>query len=140
MMLRLATFEDLEPILALLERFHEENGIFPLSLDKTAERVVSLISAFDLFLVEKDGIAGILGIVQYDVWYADASALFDQFFYVAPEHRGGDVGKLLMKAAAAEAERRGMPLFISVTNPGRKRGRVATTEGYFPVGHLVRLA
>lgn len=139
-MLRLATFEDLEPILALLERFHEENGIFPLSLDKTAERIVSLISAFDLFLVEKDGIAGILGIVQYDVWYADASALFDQFFYVAPEHRGGDVGTLLMKAAAAEAERRGMPLFISVTNPGRKRGRVATTEGYFPVGHLVRLA
>lgn len=141
-MIRLATPEDVPAVMDLLEKFHEERGIGPLNSGKVEREVKALIDLADLFLVEAEGeIAGALGLTESVIWYNDDHVLNDRFFYVRPEHRGGVVGRMLLKAATLEAERRGLRVFVTIQNPERaqQRGRIAEVEGYAPFGHVTRL-
>lgn len=140
-MIRLATLEDMPAILDLLLEFHAENGFAPLNLDKVKLDVSNLIENLDLFVAYIDeALVGLLGIEDNVLRYSDHHVLVDAYFFVGLKHRGGTIGLRLMQAATLEAERRGLPLYIRVSNPTRaRRGRVSEIVGYFPAGYVVRL-
>lgn len=140
MRIRLAEISDLPAISEILGQFHDETGLFPINWEKVRERVEVLLQSMDLFVAEHEKkLVGLLGLVQNNVWYSDDQILEDCMFYVVPEWRGGVVGTQLLRAAIIQAEHRNLPLFITVTNPAKVKGRVGEIMSYWPAGYKLRL-
>lgn len=130
--------------MGLLVAFHDAHGIAPLDPDAVIDTVGRALLEKLLWVAEDDGeIVGVLGISEGPIWYSPRYvALADRFYYVTPDRRASRVGKALADAATVEAKRRDLPLLLHVFNPERmrKRGRIASIEGFIPVGEVVRLA
>jgi L-amino acid N-acyltransferase YncA len=144
MIARLATPDDFPEVMRLLRKFHVENGMAPLDPDRVAAAVSEMGADKALWVAQRgEALVGLLGIAENPIWYAAAQyrQLVDRFLYVEEGHRSSGVGRSLTSLATAEAERRGLPLFITVLNPTRaaKRARQKTLWGFLPVGWLTQL-
>ena len=136
-MIKRADLEDIEAIIPILLRFYGEVGTVPLDVDKMSAAVVDVIGeGICLLATEDEGVIGILGLMEEEVWYSRSRRIINAFFYVSPDSRHADVGRALLFSARAIAQERGSLLEIDVINTGRKRGRVAEKLGFVPVGYL----
>jgi GNAT superfamily N-acetyltransferase len=141
--------ERFQDVFLLLTRLHIENGMAPMNREKAAEAVYRVIEEGMTWLArdEKDEhrYLGVLGLVEHQFWYADLTFLVSAWFYVRPERRFGRVGVELLRAAQAEAEKRGLIVFAETSNPRRraKGGSWLTVAseraGYIPAGYMIRL-
>lgn len=147
-MIRIATIDDIPEVMRLLVGHHAENGWYPLSQEKVANTVLHLLENRHpygpLIVAESaEGLAGLVGLVEIIPFYTDdGTILVDQFLYVDPPARGKKVFQALADATAEEGIRRGLPVVITILNPARakRKGRVASVEGYIPMGSRIRLA
>lgn len=139
---RAAVAEDWPALKDLLVRFHGENGLAPLNLDKVRVLALQQIDLGLVILAEVKGeLVGGVGLVEESWWYSDERLLRDFFLYVTPEARGSAAFDELKKTAEGIAEGFEIPCFLTVLNHERagKRGRIASLQGWMPAGYVVRL-
>ncbi len=139
--------KQISDLVALLIMLHSEGGYAPLNLDKMVGRAAEVVSQGMTWLAydqEAGEPVGTLGLHEQALWYADERVLVDLWFYVRPEYRKGAVGKKLLKLGRETADERGCMLFITVTNPDRRRRRSAAvveaeTVGYVSHGYMLKM-
>jgi GNAT superfamily N-acetyltransferase len=96
--------------------------------DKVTEACANPDSHWILLAVQDGHLAGFLNLCRSGFWYSDAAMVMDWGFYVLPAHRNGDVGPALLQEARRIADQQGLPLYIFVNNPTRRRGAKSTME------------
>lgn len=133
-----------EEIGFLLVRMHQEAGLAPINFAKLATAIHAEIRTGWVYNARGDDgdLVGSIGLHRVEHWYSDDSFLCDRWNYVAIPQRGGGVGKALAEAAAGEAERQGLPLFLGRFNArgaAKRRGLVTEFVGFFPMGYEVKL-
>lgn len=139
-MIRTAEPGDWPALEALLRRFHSENGMAPLDIDKLQGFVLQQISRDLVLLVEQDGVlVGGMGLVEETWYYSQWTFLRDFFLYIIPEARGGGDFHELKDAAEGIAEAFEVPVYITVLNPAKAAVRVANIFGWVPAGYIVAL-
>lgn len=113
MKVRFATAGDLEPLLAVARRFHEESRfrIYPFNADKVRqamEQTIATPAAGCILLAEHGSalVAGFLAAFVAELRFSDVRVAQDHGFYVLPEHRGGSAALKLMLAFRRWAENR----------------------------------
>lgn len=121
----------------------------PVSIDpqKVMQRLLAARAQPDrhfMLLAIRDGrLVGYLNIERTTFWYSGAEILSDFGFYVLPKYRGDDVGTALLQEARGIADLAGLPLYIFVNNPTRKRGSrtgmrcAASLLGFVPAGAML---
>jgi GNAT superfamily N-acetyltransferase len=122
----------------------EEFARVPINPVKVMERLVTAREQSEnnrvLMAVHNCHLVGYLCIERAEHWYSDAPFLTDWGFYVLPQHRNGNVGPALLQEARLIAEQKGLPLFITINNPSRRRGgrtsmeRAAALISFVPAG------
>jgi len=126
----------------LVLEMHPEVGLEPLDADRTMDGVYDCLTNGVVFnAIDGDKLAGSVGAIAFaGWWYSTSVTLFDRWFYVRRDYRGGDVGTKLEAALRNEAESRNMRAYLALSNPNRvKRGRVAEIGLFQPIGRIVRL-
>lgn len=132
--------DDVRAVFNLLMIMHDEQGMAPLDPVKTMQRIYDAVFGGSCFVVDGDDcLVGSIGLVVADYWYSMDKYLTDRWFFVRKEARNGSVGKALLIAARGEAETHGLPLFVNVTNPTRRYGKIGDLVGFFPLGKTLRL-
>lgn len=102
-MIRVATLDDIDMIVALGAELHSESsyGCLPFNAEKVKCLMCGLIEGGYgvVFVAEKGGkiIGGIAGGVT-EFWFCDELHGFDYSFFVHPEHRGGSAAFRLLLA------------------------------------------
>ena len=99
---------------------------------------------------EIDGeLVGIIGLMEYDIWYSQASMLAERFFYIRPEYRDGSVFAALLAELRAIANDLGIVSTITIANmqktkakrpPRNQLERVASAFTYIPRGAVYQIA
>jgi GNAT superfamily N-acetyltransferase len=125
----------------------EEMAQAPVNPEKVIRRIVEAAQHPEtniMLMAVKDGrLVGYLLLERCTYDYADADYLIDWGFYVLPRHRGADVGPALLRDARDIAEQAGLPLYVIVNNPSRRRGarsgleRAASVIGFMPHGAVL---
>ena len=144
------TVESVEEIMPMLLEMHAEIGIFPLSIDKTIERVWSALAQPWVFVAKDEAgtLLGSLALVRHEesAWYSDATrtVLRDTWFYVREPYRKGRVGLDLMGRAADAARETKLTVLVNVSNP-RRRAKIhgawmeSELVGWVPLNHTIQL-
>ena len=129
-------------VFGLLLEEHAEIAHAPLNLQKAREYCYRILQQGMAWLVRDDAgnAVGHLALKEVPLFYSDQVDLFDAWIYVQPAHRKGEAGKLLVRAAEAEGNRRGQYVFLRVANPKRNAKRTTTTlmsemHGWKPCGY-----
>lgn len=123
-----------------------EMAIYELSPKQAFEQLYLTVAA-EMTLIARDDegeIIGSIALVEAPIWYANATYLIDQWFYVAPGARFGVVGVRLLRAARDLGEKRDKAVFVKIVNPHRrpkvtKAGLYAQVAGFVPLAHMTRL-
>jgi len=130
----------------LLLEEHKEVACHSLDVQKAATACYSVLAQGMTFVArDADGVAiGHLALKEVVSWYSQESALYDGWFYVRPEHRAGNVGVALMRAARAVGQERNKLVFIMTANPHRRPKKTSMTlmaqmAGFIPVGYLIKI-
>lgn len=134
-----ATQADGETIMALLEEMHEENGIEPLDVDKTAHRVARVIDEGVVLLLVREGeVIGTMGLFETSFWYTSAAHLTDQWTYVHPDYREPHHFSQLIAAARKVAAEAGLPFRPALVSPVRTeaKARLFRRRGFTMIGAL----
>ncbi len=134
-------------IFELTLMLHKEGGILPLDRARAAESVYNtLTEGMTLIARNESGEAiGTLGLTEVEIYYSTETMLCDKWLIVRSEHRNGDVGKELLRAATDIAEEKGKILVVTITNPNRQRkvpmkmSLAAQEVGYVPRSYSMRL-
>ncbi len=113
-------------ILDICRQNHEENGQFPLAMDKVEETVDRAL--------DNDGVIGIVGkpdkiegailLTIGQFWYTNKFCLEEVFNYVLPEYRKSTHAKDMIKFAMRSAEELKLPLVIGVVSNERTRAKL----------------
>jgi hypothetical protein len=125
----------------------EEMAQAPVNPAKVMDRLIEASKDGSPMLLAFEGeeLAGYLLLERRRWDYSDEPFLGDFGFYVRRSHRGGEVGKLLLRDAREVSRLAGMPLYLMIITPGRGRRtpsgmeRVAAMVGYSPTGALIRI-
>ena len=129
----------------MLLELHKIGGYAPLDVDKSAANTYDMLATGVVFIAYVDGNpAGVIAGVEQPFWYSQATHLQSIPLYVRAPYRNGEVGRLLLKAFAHEAERRGIIGFVTIDNPDRrpkvtKVSMESQLAGYVPVGYTMKL-
>ena len=120
---------------------NEENGIYPMDLNKVAKMMIPS-------LFKEGGIVGVIGpkdkieagilLRVSSLWYADKPFLEEMSLFVHPDYRsarGGRASKLIEFAKKCATEL-GMPLMIGVLSNHRTNAKVELYQKHFgtPIG------
>lgn len=113
MKVRLATANDIQSVIAICQRFHDESRFrrYPFNQDKVrqiaAQSIDTPLAACILLAEQGTGkVAGLLAGFVAELRFADARVAQDHGFYVLPEHRGGSAALKLLLAFRRWAENR----------------------------------
>lgn len=115
---RVATIEDIDQILDMLIRFYGESvysEISPPDIDKVVLHLTSWIEGDSSDVLYCPG-HGCLGISSITSWYSDESSCQELFWYVEPEHRGSQVGYILLRLAEEWTKAVGNDVLFMSTN------------------------
>lgn len=132
-------------VFTLMLALHRAGGFAPLDVNKSAEHVYQALTDEATFLARIDGKpVGALSMVDIPFWYSRSTFLQDKGFFVAPEHRRGQVGGALMQAVREEAQHRGRIAMVTVTNPDRRPKKTSMSlesqiAGFVPLGYTIKL-
>lgn len=141
---RLAEEDDFDAMLPLLAEFHAENAIALLDIGVLEQNIVACASRGHVLIAEDDGeVVGILPLLVSQWFFSSEHFIVDMCFYVRPDHRdASSIGRHLLNWALSVGDTVGLPVYIRVNNPGKmkRRGRVATIEGFVPIGYVLRLS
>ena len=122
MQLRRAAPADLDAIVGVLRRMHEEVGQAERDEPKAIASIATAIAGGGVFLVLDDGkIVATVGLIKSQWWYSHSEAWFSWWFYVDPDYRGGPAAKMLLEEVADMVEDGRVPAYIHIFSPG---GRV----------------
>jgi hypothetical protein len=148
--IRLAQDEvDAVLVFRALKSFYDEGGVpGTFSEVKTLANVLSMVrdpGRAALMAMDGETVAGVLCLVEEGPhWWSEVDYFIqDKGFYVFPQYRQGDAGKLLLQEAKLLSNHRQMPVYVSIFNGRRKRGgrseweRVGATLGYQPRGAVL---
>jgi GNAT superfamily N-acetyltransferase len=134
---------DVLAIHGLLMQFGAESAEASIDPVKTMKVAYETVMQHAAIVAEVDGeIVGSLGIVRHQHWYSNDHFLIDQWLYVKPEHRGGEVLPAMLEEAKAIADLAGLRLLVAVTNHKRERGipgqlgKIASLLRYVPGGSV----
>lgn len=135
------TEEHLRPLMEFLIGQIDEATLAPVDTDAATRNMWATVNAGMTFAAidPERGIVGSIALNAVSVaWYAppDAVMLVDEWFLVSKAARGGEVGKLLLKAAADEATTRGLQLFVRRVGASAIRADVL---GFNVVGRITKL-
>lgn len=124
---RIATRQDEQEIMQLLQVMHAENGMMPLDEECSSE---FFGRAFD----RKGGIIGVIGppgdikgmiyLLITRFWYTKANHLEECFNFVRPDMRRGGTAVALINFAKKCADEIKIPLLIGVLTNNRMEGKV----------------
>jgi hypothetical protein len=141
---RLATQSDRPALRQMCVMLHEENGMFPLNLDKldrALDRYFNRDGAV-IGVIGQDGepVASIyLGITQF--FYTDAWTLMEEWAFVMPEHRRTTYAQDLITYAKSVSDGMKMPLITGILSSKRTEAKVRLYDrmmervgGYFMHG------
>jgi GNAT superfamily N-acetyltransferase len=141
--------DDARLIFALLVGLHGEVATVPMNPGKAFERVVDVVTGEDgvaWMAIEDERVIASVGLEMVPYWYADASFLADQWFYVHPDHRDGAAARLLLEEVGRFADETGLEAVIASNNPRRGRSprtpfeKIASTVRFTPAGSVMRIA
>ena len=131
-----------------LKQMHDEGGL-PGTFDalKVLANVLRMVrdpGGAVLMAMDGDVLCGVLPLWEQGYWFSSTDRhLIDKGFYVLPDHRNGEAGKLLLDTAKQASDDCGLPVYITIFNGRRKRGgrsqweRVGATLGYTPMGAMM---
>jgi len=118
---RLATESDRGGVLDLCRMLHEENGIFPLKIERVEDvldRAIRHDTANPAFVgvIGDKQIKGCVAIAIHSFWYTDSETpCCDELWnFVHPDHRRSDYAKQQIRFAMDVSEVWGLPLMIGV--------------------------
>ena len=137
--------ENFRLLFEMLLELHKIGGYAPLDADKAAAHTYDMLASGVVFLAYVDGNpAGCIAGVEQPFWYSQATHLQSVPLYVRAPYRNGEVGKLLLKAFADEASRRGIIGFVTIDNPDRrpkatKMSIESQLAGYVPLGFTMKV-
>jgi len=104
-MIRLATIQDREKIIEMLEHYREASplDIHQTSNDSSARKLLNLLFEKNLGLVflaeKKEQVVGMLiAIKNINIWDQERHCLNELAYWVEPEYRGTTIGYRLLKA------------------------------------------
>lgn len=115
-MLSIATSDDLPQVFDLLKVMHAENGVGRVNEAKALGVISQRINDGGCMITRhKAGhLVGTVAVYRSTWWYSDETALFDQWFFVHPEHRNEGHAVRLIAALKQAARNTGIPLVFSV--------------------------
>ena len=118
MLLRKALLEDVNDVIFLLMRMHEEAGMGSVNVNKV-ERHVRITLKQGVILIIEDGNLprAVMGLKISDFWWSDDKALMDAFTYVAPEARRSRAFRMMFNEAKKMAIQAGIPLLMANFGP-----------------------
>lgn len=123
------TKEMFEELCLLLIPMAKEVALAPFHFQTASENGYRTLSEGMTFIVRDEvskgvrPIIGSIGMVKAPLWYSvwpDHYMLSDSWFYVAPEHRGGKAGVMLLRAVRDLGGRLEVPTFVRIVNPNRR--------------------
>ena len=124
---RIATREDAEEIIRLLNLMHAENAMMPLDEDCAHE-------FFDRAFSKKGGIIGVIGetgniramiyLLISRFWYTKDNHLEECFNFVRPDQRKSNCAQQLIAFAKECSDKCKLPLLIGVLTNQRMEGKV----------------
>lgn len=144
-MIRPATLDDLDAMLALGAAMHTESPAYdymPWAADKVRALMASLIASPDglALVAERDGeiVGGFIGMV-FEHFFSTALVAQDFALFVSPDKRGGLLGAQLLKAYVAWARSRGAVKIQQGITTGvheAASARLCEAVGFRPAGTL----
>ncbi len=141
-----ATETVIKELLEFLIPMASEVALAPLNKDKVLKQIYLTVDFGQTFVAQDDDgkIIGSIGLIEMPLWYADETFLVDQWFYVAPDARFGDVGVKLLRTVRDLAEPLGKMVFVTIANPSRRQPRTtagvyAIIAGLVPLAHLTKI-
>lgn len=109
----------------LVKHMYPEVALVEIDQNKTLNGIYDCLAAGVVFnAYDGDRLVGSLGATVGEWWFSAVPCLFDRWYYVLPDFRGGEAGKLLERTLRDEAQKRKMPAYISVSNANRRKGRI----------------
>lgn len=124
---RLATPEDRPALRQMCIALHEENGLFPLNVDK-------LDVALDRYFNRDGAIIGVIGPVGEPVaciyiglsqfFYTDAWTLMEEWAFVLPDHRRSTYAQDLIAYAKGISSGMKLPLITGILSGKRTEAKV----------------
>lgn len=126
-----------------------EVALAPVNVDVALENGWRAVEQGMTYVARRDGeIVGTLAMIRVPYWYADPERftfLIDQWFYVAPDARFGQIGVRLLREVREMAREADIRAFIRVANPNRRKatneaGAFAVIAGFDPFAKLLQIA
>ena len=118
MLLRKALLEDVNDILFLLMRMHEEAGMGSVNVDKVERHVRTTLQQGVILVIEDGSLPrAVMGLKISDFWWSDDKAIMDAFTYVAPEARKTRAFRMMVTEAKKMASQAGLPLLMANFGP-----------------------
>jgi len=124
---RMATREDADEIIRLLNLMHSENAMMPLSEECAHE-------FFERAFEKRGGIIGVIGekgdiramimLLITHFWYTKDFHLEEVFNFVRPDHRKSNYARDLIAFARECSDKTKLPLMIGVLTNNRMEGKV----------------
>lgn len=123
---------------------YPEVGHAPLDEHMVLDGIYTCLADGLVFNAMDDGkLVGSLGAIAFPgFWYSAEIQYWDRWWYVLPAYRNSSqaVAARLKRAYEEEGARRSVPAYLAEANPNRPRhGKVASLNGFRPVGTLMRL-
>jgi len=132
-MMRVAEIADLDDIWALLKTMHSEIGVLNLDEPKALETVRAVIESRACLLSTNDSgqIVASLGLVYgQPCWYSSDQGLVDRWFFVHPDHRGGNHASDLIVTAKKMARIANTTLWVGVSSTKKTVKKMLFLEKY----------
>jgi GNAT superfamily N-acetyltransferase len=134
MTVRIASMDDRDGMLALLDLMHAENGVASLcrpkmesALDRGLRRDRALIGVVG----EPNDIRASIGLFLHQWWYSNDWHAEDCWNFVHPQHRKSTHAKELLTFAKKAADDLGIQLLIGVLSTERTQAKVKLYERFF---------
>lgn len=144
-----ASPDDLVALHKLLLVMGQEVSRAPVNPAKVMQVLVHAVSHPDAYTVlmamDEGDLVGALCLAKSDFWYSDDAFLSDLFFFVLPQHRGGEAMPALIAAAEQIGAAADLQVILTINNPRRLRGsrakfeRVATLQNFVPAGVVLSM-
>jgi GNAT superfamily N-acetyltransferase len=143
MKIREATVGDIPALEPLLRAFHSESAFKAIDLDiesafGTAELLVgSDLGVLYVAALDDGTIVGATGALLYPAWFNKAHVIGSEvLWYVLPDHRRSNAGKLLFNTLEAWGHEKGAGSFMMASAAGKHQARVNKvyeSKGYAPL-------
>jgi len=135
--IRIATPDDLDEIMKLVELASEENGFLNPSMQKILHEIWPALN-------QHNGLIGVIGdpggIIQAGVllrigqmWYSDSTVLEERIIFTHPDYRSAKGGraKRLCEFSKHVSDTLGLPLLIGVLSNSRTEAKIRMYERQF---------